>query len=98
MAAKFKNKYSQIISLIIIFSAIFLSIYNLFQTDTKVLGYDTSSDDLLFQKKEYWEELLAKNPTYYDGWQQLYIINKLMGNNKEASKALEYARRIDNSR
>lgn len=78
-----------------------LSLLNLqkYTSIPKVLGVQVEYDmNEVLDSKKYWEELVSKNPTYYDGWQQLYEINLLLGNYEEASYAKSVAKRIDFNR
>jgi len=78
---------------------ILLSILNLQKTDHKsrhVLGVSTEIENFqLIKEKYFWEEFLAKNPTYYDGWKRISEIEFFMGDYKSAIDSYEVAKRID---
>lgn len=78
---------------------ILLSIYNLENISKKPNGVLGTSREVrsqeLEKEKVYWEELLSKNPTYYDGWIKLSEIEFLLGNETSAIESLEITKRID---
>jgi len=52
-------------------------------------------NEILLQKKVFWENFLQKNPTYQDGWLQLAKINHKLGNKDKANRALKTAQTIN---
>lgn len=77
-----------------------LNIQNLsVKKNTNVLGITVEQDlTEIKQDKQYWEDLVSKNPTYYDGWIELYKLNLNLGDYNSALKAYEVAKRIDFNR
>lgn len=73
-----------------------LSIINLNNASSKkeVLGQETSLEQLQTEKT-YWENVVADNPTYMDGWIELSRIYKSLGDTSSSQKALNEARKIN---
>ena len=69
-----------------------------FLDSKRVLGLKTQNQkyeqQLLKEQKLYWENFLAKNPTYLDGWIELANIELALGNPEEAQLSLEQAKTI----
>jgi len=51
------------------------------------------SEDLL-EQKNYWQNVLKENPTYFDGWVELSKIENRLGDNAQAEVATENAFQI----
>lgn len=77
-----------------------INIQNLYKPQSiTVLGASTEIDhSQLNESKKYWEELVTKHPTYYEGWMELYKIHLTLGDYKQAQNSYEIARRIDFNR
>jgi len=64
----------------------------------RVLGLESQKNiyeqKLLKEQKTYWEDFLAENPTYLDGWIELASINLKLGEKEEAKASLEKAKII----
>lgn len=60
----------------------------------KVLGTNTDTTPLIKQKV-YWEGIVAKNPTYRDGYLELALINQTLGDKDASLKFYEKAKSID---
>jgi len=79
---------------------LFVAGFNLesFLADKRVLGLKTQNrideQQLLKEQKLYWEEFLAENPTYLDGWIELANIELKLGNLEEAKLSLDKAKAI----
>lgn len=79
---------------------ILLTILNLQNIGKKeaVLGAGTENNkEELIKEKDFWEDFLAKNPTYYDGWIRISKIEFLLNENTSAQKSLEISKRIDSN-
>ena len=65
----------------------------------RVLGIETQNQiyeqELLKEQKIYWENFLAENPTYFDGWIELANIDLKLGNLEEAKLSFEKAKTIN---
>jgi hypothetical protein len=98
------RKHQEIIALLYISCAVFLILLSALNIQKLssipvVLGASiVVNEDKILQDKIYWEELVSKNPTYYDGWAELYRINLTLGLHDEAQKAYSIAKRIDFNR
>lgn len=70
-----------------------------FLTSKRVLGIETQNQiyaqELLKEQKIYWEDFLAENPTYFDGWIELANIDLKLGNLEEAKLSFEKAKTIN---
>ena len=79
---------------------LFVASFNLenFLAGKRVLGTETQNQiyeqELLKQQKLYWEEFLAENPTYLDGWIELANIELKLGKTEEAKLSLDKAKAI----
>lgn len=94
----------EIITFLYIAGSIFIIILTMFNFQSislgkKVLGASTEVDySEVYDSKTYWEDLVSKYPTYYDGWMELYKINLILGDYQEADKSYNIAKRIDFNR
>jgi hypothetical protein len=59
-----------------------------------VLGAETESP-IQVKNIEYWDNLLKKNPTYFEGWIQLSKLEKANGNPLRSFECLNKARSIN---
>lgn len=105
MSARKKiNKHKELMGLLyiaLIVLVILLTILNLqnIQVPRKVLGTSTEINyQEMIDEKKFWEKFLAKNPTYYDGWERISQIELLLGDIKSSITFLEIAKRIDSNR
>lgn len=79
---------------------LFVAGFNLenFLAGKRVLGLKTQNQNyeqqLLKEQKLYWEDFLAANPTYLDGWIELANINLKLEARQEAKASLEKAKII----
>ena len=79
---------------------LFVASFNLenFLAGKRVLGTETQNQiyeqELLKEQKLYWEEFLAENPTYLDGWIELAYSELELGNLEEAILSLDKAKAI----
>ena len=79
---------------------LFVASFNLenFLAGKRVLGTETQNQiyeqELLKEQKLYWEEFLAENPTYLDGWIELANIELKLGKTEEAKLSLDKAKAI----
>ena len=79
---------------------LFVASFNLenFLAGKRVLGIKTQNQiyeqELLKEQKLYWEEFLAENPTYLDGWIELANIELKLGKTEEAKLSLDKAKAI----
>ena len=99
------NKQKELFSLlttsfaILVILLTILNIQHLSQKPNPVLGVSTEINfQELEKEKVFWEEFLAKNPTYYDGWKKISEIEYLLGENDSAVNSLKTANRIDSNR
>ena len=100
------DKRKEILSFFYIAGVVFIilltmiNIQNLYKPQSiTVLGASTEVDhNELNEFKKYWEELVTKHPTYYEGWMELYKIHLTLGDYKQAQNSYEIARRIDFNR
>jgi hypothetical protein len=62
-----------------------------------VLGTSTNSVNIKNLEKQYsfWNSFLKDNPTYFDGWIELYKIDNQLNKINEANNALEKAHNIN---
>jgi len=78
---------------------ILLTILNLENTQNKnksVLGISNKIDvSELNKEKLFWEEVLFKTPTYFDGWMRLSEIQLMLGNTKEFENTIQNALKIN---
>jgi cytochrome c-type biogenesis protein CcmH/NrfG len=65
-------------------------------SSTKVLGLEDEAS-VLHQSEEisFWEDFLAKSPTYFDGWVELSHLMISLGNKEAAEIALSKASEIN---
>ncbi len=102
-SAKRKNELLNLFYLVSVVLLLLLSMLNIqnlsHKKNLKVLGISAGQDLTEIKNKiNYWEELVSKNPTYYDGWIELYKLNLNLGDYTSALKAYEVAKRIDFNR
>ncbi len=98
--ASFKKQLIFLCSCCAVVFLLFVAGFNFehFLASKRVLGIETQNQryeqELLKEQKLYWEEFLAKNPTYLDGWIELANVNLKLGEKEEAKLSLEKAKTI----
>lgn len=75
----------------ILFSLINIYLYFSYSDKVYILG----TSDNLQSKKIYWINLIKENPTYFEGWIQLALIENRLGDKASAVESLNKAREID---
>ena len=99
--ASFKKQLIFLCSCCAVVLLLFVAGFNLenFLAGKRVLGIKTQNQiyeqELLKEQKLYWEEFLAANPTYLDGWIELTRINISLGDNSAARIAHQKAEEIN---
>ena len=76
---------------------LFLSGFNLKSlSSTKVLGLKDEAQSLNpSEEVSFWEDFLAKSPTYFDGWVELSYMMNSLGNIESARVAFDKAVEIN---
>lgn len=99
--ASFKKQLVFLCSCCAVVLLLFVAGFNLenFLAGKRVLGIKTQNQideqALLKEQKIYWEEFLAANPTYLDGWIGLANIEQKLGNLEGAKLSLDKAKAIN---
>lgn len=98
--ASFKKQLIFLCSCCAVVFLLFVAGFNLenFLAGKRVLGLKTQNQigeqELLKEQKSYWEDFLAENPTYLDGWIELANIELKLGKLEEAKLSLDKAEAI----
>ena len=76
---------------------LFLSGFNLKSlSSTRVLGLkDEAQSENPSEEVSFWEDFLAKSPTYFDGWVELSYVMSSLGNIEAARVAFDKAVEIN---
>lgn len=75
---------------------LFLTGFNLKSlSPTKILGAEDVEAKDPSEEVSYWEDFLARNPTYFDGWVELSYLMNTLGNTEAAQVALNKAKEIN---
>ncbi len=76
---------------------LFLSGFNLKSlSSTRVLGLkDEAQSENPSEEVSFWEDFLAKSPTYFDGWLELSYVMNSLGNIEAAQVAFDKAVEIN---
>ena len=64
--------------------------FNNSQKTLSILGTSVDTSEII-KEKDYWVEIVSKNPSYIDGWLELYKLETLLGNVDKATGALNTA-------
>jgi len=64
-------------------------------SSTKVLGAEDIQRENPSEEISFWEDFLAKSPTYFDGWVELSYLMDSLGNKEAAGVALDKAQEIN---
>jgi len=85
-----------LLSCVTVVAILLLTSFNLtnYLVPKKVLGTEIDTAEVL-KEKDFWNEFLAKNPTYYDGWIELSKIESELGDTQKAKDCLDKAREIN---
>ncbi len=74
----FKKELTFLLYITFVFLILLLSIFNLQNINkkpvVKVLGIE---DEVTYDDKSFWQDLVVKNPTYRDGWIELRRLDKI---------------------
>lgn len=95
------NELNELLTLSFIILVLLLTILNLQKRplENRVLGINTEINKTeLIQEKEYWDDFLAKHPTYIDGWERMSEIEFMLGDYNSSEKSIEVANRINPNR
>ncbi|MEK7112184.1 MAG: hypothetical protein AAB875_02550 [Patescibacteria group bacterium] len=96
---KLKKQFVFLCSCCAVILILLISAFNFenFLTNQKVLGAQsgTSEQELLRGQKIFWEEFVAENPTYLDGWIEITEINLKLGDTEAAKFSLKRAEEIN---
>lgn len=96
---KLKKQFVFLCSCCAVILILLISAFNFesFLTNQKVLGAQSVSSEqqLLQEQKIFWEEFVAENPTYLDGWIELTEINLELEDTEAAKFSLKTAEEIN---
>lgn len=85
-----------LLSCLAVITLLLLASYNFtnYLLSKKVLGIENNLEEIL-KEKNFWNEFLAKNQTYYDGWIELSKLESELGNTQKAKDYSDKAKEIN---